>query len=197
MDTGYPTLKPLRNYSEHEVVNGIFSSATVPLNKGSVVTIITASGSPNVNGTGTGTAPTPYLSNSPTSYGGVPSYATAPWVGVWGNQVRAANSGEVPLGITLVDVAEYNKFGESYAARPEWERYEQQVVLSGEPVKILTRGWVKTNGFVGTPSANTGAYASGGVLVPCAYNKTLFPQLVGKFLSPADNDGFALFKVEL
>ena len=101
------------------------------------------------------------------------------------------------MGVSLVDCADSNKYGESFAYRPRWERMEQQVVVSGEALKILTRGLITTNGFIGTPSANTGAFVNSGVLVPCAYNKATFPQLAGKFLEGADADGYALFKVEL
>lgn len=195
---GSPNIKALRNFSEHEVINGIFSSTTVPMPKGTVVTINTSSGNVNIAVTGTGTAyPSPFLSSSPSPYGFPPSYVTSDWFGIWNNQVRPCNSGDVPLGITLVDVAEYNRFGESYAARSRAEREEQQVVLSGEAVKILTRGWVKVNSIVGTPSGNMGAYPSGGFLVACPYNKTAYPSLLGKFLSPVDADGYALFKLEL
>lgn len=195
--TGSPNLKPFRSYTEHEVINGLYSSSVVPLNKGTFVTIIQASGNPNVNLTGTGLAAVSPFIGYANAVPGTPEYATSLQFGIVSNKVRAANSGEVVLGVSLVDCAETNKYGEAFAYRPVWERHEQQVVVSGEALKILTRGLITTNGFSGTPSANTGAYVHAGVLVPCPYNKTTQPQLVGKFLEGADADGYALFKVEL
>ena len=190
-------LKAFRSYSENDVINGLFSAQTLPLYKGTFVTIVSALGNPNVNLTGTGlSAVTPFvgsLGDNPNT----PSYATSLRFGIAGNKVRAANSGEVVLGMSLVDCQETNKYGENYAFRPRAERDRDQVVLSGEGLKIVTQGLFSTKGFIGTPSANTGAFVNSGVLVPCVYNKTSFPTLVGKFLEGADNDGYALFKIEL
>lgn len=192
-----PDLKAFRSYSEHDVINGLFTTTLGSVNKGTFVTIASAGGNPNVNVTGTGlSAVTPFVGNLG-DWGEAPAYATSLRFGITSNKVRAANSGEVVLGVLLHDVRETNQYGENYAYIPNRNRYEDGIVTSGEGVKILTKGLITTNGFVGTPSANTGAYVSGGVLVPCAYNKTLFPQLVGKFLEGADADSFALFKVEL
>ncbi len=192
-----PDLGAFRSYSEHEVINGLFTSELGTLNKGTFVTISMASGNPSVNRTGTGLAAnTPFI-GSLGNWGEAPSNAVSLRYGILGNKVRAANSGEVLLGVTLVDVKETNQYGTNYAYEPRWKRDEDQVVTSGEGVKILVRGVIETNGYVGTPSANTGAYVSGGVLIPCAYNKALFPQLAGKFLGPAEANGFAVFKVEL
>jgi hypothetical protein len=53
------------------------------------------------------------------------------------------------------------------------------------------------NNFSGTPAANLGAYVNGGSLIPCVYNRNLFPGIVGKFLEGADADGYALFNLDL
>ncbi len=195
--TQSPDLKPFRSYSEHDVINGLYSTVEGSLNKGTIVSISVASGNPNVNRTGTGLAAVNGFIGSLGNWGEAPAYATSLRFGVGYNKVTAANSGSIPLGMLVVDVREENKFGTNYAYEGSNLKKEQQVVLSGEGVKIVTKGLFTTNGFTGVPSANTGAYASGGILVPCAYNKTLFPNLVGKFLEGADADGFALFKLEL
>lgn len=195
--TQTPTLAAYRDFDPHDTINGLFACATVPTNKGTIVTIQTASGNPNFNQTGTGVLPGgQFTSQITANYGYPPAFVTAPFFGIANNLVRAANSGDIPLGMTIVDCAEYNKYGESFASRPDYERIEQQVVLSGESVLIATRGIFTVNSYIGTPSPNTGAYASGGYLVVCPYNRTLFPNLVGKFIEPAVN-GFALFKLEL
>lgn len=195
--TGSPNLKAFRSYDEHDVRNGLYSAVTVPLNKGSFVTITTAGGNPNVNLTGTGlSAVTPFL-GSLGDWGTPPAYATSLRFGVGGSKVRAANSGEVVLGMTLVDCAETNSYGENYANRPRYERLEQQVVLSGEGLKIVKKGVFSVNNFSGTPAVNSGAYVNGGSLIPCVFNKALFPGIVGKFLEAADTDGYVLFELDI
>lgn len=197
MQTGVPNLKPFRSYSEHDVLNGLHSATTVPLYKGTFVTITVASGNPNVNNTGTGLSPVVPFIGSLGDWGTPPAYVTSLRFGIGGNKVRAGNSGEVIAGMTVVDCAELNSYGENYASRPRYERNEQQVVLSGEGLKIVTKGIFSVNNFSGTPALNSGAYVNGGSLIPCQYNKTLFPGIVGKFLEAADADGYALFKLEL
>lgn len=192
--TSKPNLKPMRQISEWEVFNGIYSATTATLNKGTFVTIATAPGNTNVLQNASN--PSTPLTGDAGAWGEAPSYAVSRR---WKNTatVRAANSGEVVLGVTLVDVKEEDKFGINYAYLPYSARQEKRVVLSGDPVPILFRGIIKTNNFSGTPnptgtSAN-GAYVHGGELIVSAYSKATS---AGKFLSAADADGYALFKVE-
>ncbi len=190
-----PSLKAYRSYDEHDVYNGEVAAQTVPLAQGLFVTQVVSSGHPNVSTTGTGLPPVGFISPL-SSYGQVPAYASAGFFGIKGNLVRPANPGEVVLGMNLVTCAEYDKWGQSYAVNLR-KKYADQVVLYGEGLKILTKGIVCTNGFSGTPAANSGAYVSAGMLIPCVNNKALFPGIVGKFLSAADQDGYADFKIEL
>lgn len=190
-------LKAFRSYSEHDVINGLHSAITVPLYKGSFVTVTVASGNPNVNQTGTGLSPVVPFIGSLGDWGNAPAYATSLRFGIGGNKVRAANSGETVLGMTLVDCVENDSYGVNYAYQGRDKRNEAQVVLSGEGLKIVTKGLFSVNNYSGTPAVNSGAYVNGGSLIVCQYNKTLFPGIVGKFLEPADADNFALFKLEL
>lgn len=160
-----PDLKAFRSYSESDIINGLFSAETM-FNKGTFLTISQASGNPNVAQTGTGTSVNTAFIGSLGNWGEAPAYATSLRYGIQANKVRAANSGEVVIGVSLVDVRETNQYGTNYAYEPAYKRSEDQVVLSGEGVKILTKGLISTNGFLNTPSANTGAYVSGGYLVP-------------------------------
>jgi hypothetical protein len=187
--TSKPNLKPFRNWSEYEILNGLYAATTATLNKGTFVTITTASGNTNVMQSGASPA-TPHLGVAG-NFGGAPSYAISKrWSLNW--RVRAANPNEPVLGVTIKDVAETNKFGEAYVYRPRYEKDEQQVVNSGESVPILTRGLISTNNFNGVPVPGSGATVSGGMLVVAAYGATS----VGKFLTTADADGYAIFKVE-
>ena len=190
-------LKAFREYSEFDVINGLHSATTIPLYKGSFVTVTVASGNVNANQTGTGLSPANVFVGSLGDWGNAPAYATSLRFGIGHSKIRAANSGETVLGMTLVDVVENDAYGVNYAYSPRSSRNEAQVVLSGEGVKIVTKGLFSVNNFSGTPALNSGAYVNGGSLIPCQYNKTLFPGIVGKFLEAADADGFALFKLEL
>jgi hypothetical protein len=188
--TSKPNLKPFRSWDESEIINGLFAATTAVLNKGTFVTITQASGNTNVMQTGTLAPAAPHLGVA-SNFGGAPSYAISKrWALNW--RVRAANPGEVVLGVIVKDVAEVNKFGESYVYRPRYEKNEQQVVNSGESVPILTRGLISTNNFSGVPVPGSGATVSGGMLMVSAYSATS----VGKFLTTVDADGYALFKVE-
>ena len=191
--TSKPNLKPLRSYDEHDVVE-FFAHTDASANKGSVVAISAAEGNTNVWQNASDPA-TPSLS----SFGQlsqVPSRAYADRKEVaW--KVTNATTGDVPLGMLLFDVRETNDFGEKYIYRPREERIERDVVVSGEAVPVLTRGVVKINGFIGTPGPGSGgALSASGGYVAVADNVTGV-ETVGKFLTSADGDGYALFKLEL
>ncbi len=181
--TGRPNLKPLRQYSPHDEIN-LYSATTDTLNRGTFVTITTASGNTNV----LQSAGQAFLTSAG-SVGEGPSRVTSTRQQVsW--KVKAANSGEVVLGIALFDVRETNKYGEKYLWRPRYERAEQDIVLSGEAVPIAVRGFFKTNAFTGTAAVNSGInIVSGGIGIVGVYSKSTS---IAKFLSTADADGYAL-----
>lgn len=188
-----PNLKPFRQYDEYEVINGFFSANVSSLNKGTFVSIVPgASGNTNVLQNANSPA-TPLIGMGPV-YGNGPARVTSYRSEVkW--KVQAAASGVAPLGIALYDVRETNKYGELYITKPKHERIEQEVVVSGEAMPILTRGLVSLKGFIGTAAAGSGINNSinGSGVVGVYTRGTSF----GKFLSAADADGYALFKVEL
>ena len=191
--TQSPNIKPFRDYDEHEVYNGFFSANVASLNKGTFVSIV-AGGSGNLNVIqGANRPPTPLLGAGP-AYGNGPARVTSYRSEVkW--KVQATPSGTVPLGVALYDVRETNAFGESFLSRPQYERIEQEVVVSGEALPILARGLIALKGFTGTAAPGSGINVCvNGLGVVGTYTKgTSF----GRFLSAADADGYALFKVEL
>lgn len=186
-------IKPFRQYDEYDVINGFFSANVDTLSKGTFVSIVPgASGNTNVI-QNANTPATPLLGLGPV-YGNGPSRVTSYRSEVkW--KVQAAPSGTVPVGIALYDVAETNKYGEKYITKPKNERVEDEVVVSGEALPILTRGIVSLKGFVGTPVAGSGinACANGSGVVGVYSKGTSY----GRFLSGPDADGYALFKLEL
>lgn len=190
--TSTPNLKPMRLINPHEIINGLYTANVGTLQKGTFVSIVSATGNNNVV-TGASSPATPHV-GVVGNWGEAPSYAISKRWAVR-DTVRAALSGDVPLGVTLNDVAESDQFGINYAYSPEYRRQEQQVVLSGESVPILTRGIIMVNGYQGTPVPGSGATLNSGLLVVAPYAKSV--GCVGKWLKGADPDGYAMFKVEL
>ncbi len=186
-----PNLKPFKVINPWEVINGIFTANVGTLNKGTFVSILSSSGNNNVFYSGSSPA-TPQLGQVG-NWGEAPSYVVSKR---WGlrDTVRAATNTDVVLGVTLNDLKETNGFGENYAYRPRQERDEQQIVVSGEAIPILTRGIICTNNFVGTPVPGSGATVSTGTLQVSVYSNSV--GCVGKWLKGADYDGYAIFKVE-
>lgn len=192
--TQKPNLKPLRIYDETDIIE-FFAHVDGSANKGSLVAITVATGNTNV-WQGANSPATPHLdvygalANVPTR-----TYAVRHEV-TW--KVKNAISGEVPLGFLLYDVREVNTYGEKLIYQPRTTRYENDLVVSGEAVPVITRGVFKVNGFSGTPGPNSGAVPSptqsGYLLVT---STTTGAANVGKFLTSADADGYALFKLEL
>lgn len=194
--TDNPTLKPVRDYSEHDVIN-LYAHESGSVNRGTFVALQTANGNTNVY-QNTGASVTPHVGFNNDLSSNTPSRATVlrPEVAF---KIKTATSGDVVLGVMLADVRETNRWGEKYIHQPRHERSEQQVVVSGEAVPVLTDGWIKTNGIVGTPGPGSGAIISSGAnagkLLVTPYSNSI--DNVGKFLSSKDADGFAFFKVEL
>lgn len=190
-----PNLKPFRDYDEHEVLN-LFAHVDSSCPKGTFVTITAADGNTNVWQNANSPA-TPHMDYQ-ASLSNVPSRALVQREEVtW--KVDTAESGDYVLGMTLYDVAEENAYGEKYLFRPYHERAEQEVVLSGEAVPIVTRGVFKINGFSGTPGPNSGGIIGTSVIAGklLVSNATNAAQRCGKFLTSADADGYAVFKLEL
>jgi hypothetical protein len=175
-----PNLKPYRDLDNHDVVN-LFAATGTP-NAGTFVIAV------NLNPDA--------LTQSPLAgdRAGQPSYAYSPR---WENpaKVRESTSGEVPLGITLCDVSEYNGYGDRYLHHPK-DIAREDIIISGQTVPIATKGIFEINGFSGAPGPMSGAIAHptlpGQLLVSNASTGQ-----VGKFLSSSGADGYALFKLNL
>lgn len=184
--TSTPNLKPFRQYEPNDVVN-LFAHLSGSVNRGTVVKAVSGDMSAHPNELSVefdSNAPSRALSLRP----------VAPW------KVDTATSGDVPLGITLYDVRETNAHGEKYLYNPRYETSEQQVVVSGQPVPVLTRGIVEINGFSGTPGPGSGAIVHtslpGKLLVSNSVGK-FGASRVGTFLTTSGADGYALLKIEL
>ena len=182
-------IKPLRSYSEHDVVNlfafggAISTTAGAKVNKGSVVKI-TGNGWKNSNDVVEmiGSPGASYQGTVSQRYG-IPS------------KINLCQSGDVPLGILLNSVAEVDENGELLKFNPR-KAAEMQVAVSGQAVPVLTKGIVLYSGTLteGSVAANVSVYATNnGELSTTAATHVK----VGKTLGAKDDDGYVLIKIEL
>lgn len=189
------TLRPFRDYSEHEVLNlfaysGAAENSSVILTKGAAV---------KLSAEGFTVGPTSSSANQPTELLG-PVGATFPLsqsqrFGVR-PKVTLATSGDV-LGFTLLDVRELDENGEKLIFNPR-KAAEMNVVVSGQAVPVLTRGIVLYSGSA-ISNATAGQYAVvSGTAGELANISTLRTNevAVGKFLGNAVSNT-ALLKIML
>ena len=179
------TLKPFRDYSEHDVINlfafdGSVNNGIVA-EKGTVVKVKGNGFQPvavGVNGT------TPVDANGSVGQEYLNAVADR-WV--VGPKVEAAVSGDEgkALGITLLSVREHDENGEKLIFNPR-KAAEMNVVVSGQAVPVLTRGVIVYSGDGMGSSANPGdgvyLSASAGDLTTSQGNRTT-SQRVGTLLS--------------
>lgn len=175
-------LKPLRDYSEHDVVN-FFSLNELTGAKGSIVKIV---GNGFISDSNKGIASDLASIASNDAYS--PRYEVTAKVGFAG-----ASEVQKPFGMMLYDVKEVNQFG--YPLLYDKQRkLEAQAVVSGDAVPIVRKGIFLVKPDSGTPAAGSGiAPAAGGAakvvdLKVAAQSSGAF----GEFLGTADTDGYAL-----
>jgi len=179
-------LKPLRDYSEHDVLNFFkFVSAA-----------------------GTGDAGIPVVISAGFNGSSVPSVASNLAAGLNnGNTysprwtitpaVTGATSGQIPLGITLYKTLENNQFNYSYLYDKQ-RKDEAEAVVSGEAVPILTKGTVYV--YVGTgaspaPSPTGAKYVvvNGAGTIGASTSVT---GSWGKWLGTVDTEGYAVMQFD-
>lgn len=189
------TLRPFRDYSEHEVLNlfafsGTAESAAVMATRGAAV---------KVSAEGFTTGPTSSSANQPTDFlgdvGAAFPLSNSQRFGVR-PKVTLADSGNV-LGLTLMDVRELDENGEKLIFNPR-KAAEMNVVISGQAVPVLTRGVVLYSGSA-IANATAGQFAVvSGTAGDLANTSTLRTSevAVGKFLGNAVNNT-ALLKIML
>jgi hypothetical protein len=189
------TLRPFRDYSEHEVLNlfafsGTAESAAVMATRGAAV---------KISAEGFTTGPTSSSANQPTDFlgnvGAAFPLSNSQRFGVR-PKVTLATSGDV-LGLTLLDVRELDENGEKLIFNPQ-KAAEMNVVISGQAVPVLTRGVVLYSGSAIT-NATVGQFAvvsgTAGDLANISALRTN-EVAVGKFLGNAVQ-GTALLKIML
>lgn len=161
------TLRPYRDYSEHDVVNlfafdGAQNADGVIATAGTVVKVAGNGFQPVADkslGGGTG-----FLGTIPVDLGGTLSIPGLSNVVsnryVLTAKVEAANSGSAPLGITLMSTQELDENGEKLVFNPR-KAAEKGVVISGQAVPVLTRGIIVYSGT----EINNAAIVGAGVFI--------------------------------
>lgn len=160
------TLRPFRNYSEHDVVNlfayngaqdanGVIATAgTVVKVQGNGFQPVVASST--LGGTG-------LLGTIPVDLAGLVGAGFANTVSnryALTAKVTAASSGDAALGITLLSTQELDENGEKLVFNPR-KAAEKNVVVSGQGVPVLTRGIVVYSGTeIGSATVGAGVYLS-------------------------------------
>lgn len=98
------------------------------------------------------------------------------------------------IGILLQDVRETDENGNKLIFNPR-KKAELQAVLTGEGCPILSRGIVLA--YVTGAVAGTRAYINNAGVLSSLTADTGSNVAVGKYLGDADDDGYALLKLEL
>lgn len=109
--------------------------------------------------------------------------------------IAANPSGNVPAGLLLTDVVNYD------LTRRHLNSQKDEMQQGGK-VPLMTKGWVVTNRIVAatSPTAGNSAYLSTtGDVTPTvsATGGTVATPLVGKFKSSKDEDGYAKLSIDL
>jgi len=186
-----PNLKPLRDYAEHDVLNGFYSwSGTIPQAKG-VFVKISSGWSKDTE--------LSELGDVGARYNNVVSQR----VGLNTRVAACTNSGDAAIGVLLYDVRELDenglplKFDAAKQAR-------MQCTISGQSTVILRKGLVLYSGVNGgsvpvvgvTPGAPAYLGTDGGINVSGSLANTAVTK-VGQFLGTPSADGWVLLDVNL
>ena len=180
------TLRPFRDYSEHNVVNLFaFDYSGTDIDAGALVKIKTG-----------------YTPNDDLSHD-----STMLWAGLNNvvsdrfsvdARVDLAGSGETALGMMLYGCKEVDENGEKLIYNPH-KAAEMQVTVSGQAVPVVTQGLFMVAGIDGTAAAGGTVYCGGDAAGDGKISATSggSKTSIGKFLGAADADGNVLFKLEL
>lgn len=194
------TLRPLRDYSEHDVVNFFAVQADQDANgviaaAGTVVKVTGNGFQPVVASTTPGG--TGFLGTVPVELGaslGVPglSNVVSNRYTVNAKVAPAVRSDAAPLGITLLGTQELDENGEKLIFKPR-KAAEKGVVISGQAVPVLTKGVVVYSGsnIANTANVGDGVYVS---TTAGELSTTSGPVKVGTLLSKPVNN-VALIKL--
>jgi hypothetical protein len=189
-----PTLRPLRDYDEHDVINLFSWSGAVPAYKGTMAKIASPSGY-----VASQADPVEMFGAAGNAYGNTVSdrYRTTAQITTCGTGDDGVK--DIPLGMLLYDVRETDENGEKLLYHPR-KAAENDWVISGQAAPVLTRGILLYSGATlasDTVTVGQALYtaANGELSVTAAHVEK--STLVGKALSLKDANNHMLIKLEL
>ena len=188
------SLRPFRDYSEHNVLNlfaydtSALTAGSISVTKGTLVKIGT--GWKNYDSSAQLGGGLEFIGSAGTLD---PTNVTSQRYGVVAKVIETT-TGETPLGMTLYDVKDADENGELLKYNPR-KAAEMQAVIPGQAVPVVTRGIFLVKDVAGTPAAGGTAYA--GVSGQISANSAGSAVAVGKFLGAKDNNNDTLVKLEL
>lgn len=183
-----PNLKPFRQYSDHEVVNGLFSfEGTLPVNKGVIVKI--------TNNYIDAQNQIFDIHELNTHADGV----VAPLFGTIGRVKTVVNFNDNarPLGVLLKDVRDTDENGDLLLYNPR-KAAEMDCLLPHQAVPILVRGIIMVNDFDTTDRGGGGGLPNPGDSAYVGNNGKIATEglvKIGQFLSSVDQQGYAIVRV--
>ena len=142
-----PTLRPIRDYNEKDVIPFFSFSGTLPTNRGTLVKI--------QRGYVSTDEPIEMIGNVGNSYNNTVSQRYGSYA-----KVATAGAGDNVIGMLLKDVRETDENGELLKFNPI-KAAEMDVVLSGQSCPIVTKGRFLYSGALlasQTPAAQTRLY---------------------------------------
>jgi hypothetical protein len=187
------SLRPFRDYSEHNVLNlfaydtGALTAGSINVTKGVLVKI--ATGWKNYDSGAALGGGLDFIGSAGTLN---PTNVTSQRYGVIA-KVVASTTGETPVGMTLYDVRDTDENGEQLKYKPR-KAAEMQAVIPGQAVPVVTKGIFLVRDVDGTPAAGGTAYAGETGMITATQGSNV---AVGKFLGAADTNGDTLVKLEL
>jgi|LakMenEpi06Jul12_1017403.scaffolds.fasta_scaffold00001_54 hypothetical protein len=183
-----PNLKPYRQYSENDVVNGLFSySGPLPINKGTIVKI--------TNNYKDAENQIFDITELSTHANGV----VAPLFGTIGRVATVVNFNDNarPLGVLLKDVRDIDENGDLLLYNPR-KAAEMDCLLPHQSVPILVRGIIMVNDFDLTDRGGGGGVPNPGDSAYVGNNGKIATEglvKIGQFLSAIDQDGYAIVRI--
>ena len=188
-----PTLRPLHDYSDHDVVNLFSWSGAVPANAGTMVKIANPSGWQSDDDA------VEMFSAAGNSYANTVSqrYRTPSQITTCGT--GAAGVKDIPIGMLLYDVREEDENGEKLIYHPR-KAAENDWVISGQACPVLTRGIVLYSGATLKADAVTpglAVYAAGDGELSTSAAHIAKSTKVGMALGGNSSDGLIMLKLEL
>lgn len=188
------SLRPFRDYSEHDVLNlfaydtSALTAGSISVTKGTLVKIGT--GWKNYDSSAELGGGLEFIGSAGTLD---PTNVTSQRYGVVAKVIETT-TGETPLGMTLYDVKDADENGELLKYNPR-KAAEMQAVIPGQAVPVVTRGIFLVKDVAGAPAAGGTAYA--GVSGQISASSAGSAVAVGKFLGAKDNNNDTLVKLEL